>query len=228
MNVEQRLVSAFRNADRVEPSADLWTRVVHSIEEDRQHRRRVIGSTAAVLATALALVLVGALSITDGRYARYVDRATLEILEVIALATVVLAFGPAIRRFGRGYAADLWPSATAMSAALLRLLDLAYYLVFAGYILLSSEFDFDRNGPFDTLGRQLGGAAERIGGLLLTMGLLHAATFIALPMVALIDNSTRAARPLPRWFVLLCVAIAVTGAPLLVPMLIGLIVGGVS
>jgi hypothetical protein len=227
VNVEQRLVHAFREASRVEPSTDLWTRVVHSIEEDRRHRRRVIGSVATVILTGLALVAIAALSTTDGPRGRYVDRPTMELLEVVAAAALVITLGPAIRRFGRGYAADLWPSGSATPSALLRLLDVAYYLVFAGYVLLTTEFEF---GAFDarTIGTQLTGAADRVGGLLLLMGLLHAATFVVLPMVALIDKSTRLLRPLPRWFVWLCVVLAVSGAPLLVPMGIGILIGGLS
>jgi len=49
MNVEQRLVDALRSGDQVEASPDLWTRVVHSIEEDQAHRRKVATSTAAVI-----------------------------------------------------------------------------------------------------------------------------------------------------------------------------------
>ena len=59
MNVEQRLVNALRSTDRVEPSPDLWSRVVHSIEEDQAHRRRVVTSFAISIAVVAGLVVVG-------------------------------------------------------------------------------------------------------------------------------------------------------------------------
>jgi hypothetical protein len=183
----------------------------------------VIGTATTVTAALTALVLVGALSVTGAPGGRFVDRWMMAILELIAAATLVIALGPAIRRFGRGYAEDLWPVGAAMPSALLRVLDLAYYLVFAGYVLVTVDVD---GGA--TLAGQLSDAAQRLGGLLLIMGLLHGATLVALPIVALIDTSTRRRRPLPRWFVWLCVALTISGAPLLVPMLIGLVIGGVS
>ena len=48
MNIEQRLLHAFEQADLVEPSPDLWSRVVHSIEEDRLHRKRLLRTAAGV------------------------------------------------------------------------------------------------------------------------------------------------------------------------------------
>ena len=43
------------------------------------------------------------------------------------------------------------------------------------------------------------------------MGLLHAATIMVLPVVALVSNSTRVGRALPRWLVIVLVLV---GAPL--------------
>lgn len=104
-DVEQRLADAFAHADRLEPSPDLWSRVVHSIEEDRLHRKR-LPRTAITAGAVLA-------------------------------APVVVALGPAVRRFGRGYASDLFTTSRSTARAMLRLLDLAYFLIFGGYILLT-------------------------------------------------------------------------------------------
>ncbi|MGB5756131.1 MAG: hypothetical protein WBM50_04395, partial [Acidimicrobiales bacterium] len=111
---------------------------------------------------------------------------------------------------------------------LLRLLDLAYYLILAGYILLSTEFDFADADKFGLLAGQLGDAATRLGGLMLILGLLHAVTLIALPVVALIDNSTRVSRPLPRWLVVAIGLAAGGGALLAIPSLIAIMVAGTS
>jgi TRAP-type mannitol/chloroaromatic compound transport system permease small subunit len=201
MNIEDRLVAALRSSDDVEPSTDLWSRVVHSIEEDRIHRRRVLTAAAVTASTMLVLTIVGLLGLTDGPDGTYVRTAVMEAIETAVLVVLVAVLGPAIGRFGRGYTQDLWPAAREMATSLLRLLDVAYFLVFAGYILLSVDF-----GSSDrTLGSQLEAAGGRIGGLLLVMGVLHAATMMALPVVALISNATRRGRRLPRWLTVMLV-----------------------
>ncbi len=209
MNVEQRLVEAFRASEQVEPTPDLFSRVVHSIEEDRRHRTRVVRTTILFAAVSAAMIGAGAVAIVDSRAGRIVHRPTLEVLEAVALVLVLGTLGPAIRRFGRNYAADLWPAGASLPAAMLRLLDLAYYLVGTGYLLLTVEFEFGDRRTGSRLADQLAGAAERIGGLLLALGVLHAATLFLLPLIALIDNSTRRSRPLARWVILLVVLIGV-------------------
>ena len=220
MNVEQRLVDALRAADQVEASPDLWTRVVHSIEEDQAHRRRVTISTAAVIGTVVALLVVGAIGLTDGPLGRFVQLPVMQLIETVALVALVAVLGPAIRRFGRGYAADLWPVTPATATALLRLLDVAYVLVFGGFILMTVDFNFaTTSGPAvncfvsavecHTVQSQIEDACIRLGGLILVMGLLHAVTIVALPVVALISNSTRVGRALPRWLVVLLVIASV-------------------
>lgn len=206
MSIEERLIEAFRTADRIEPSRDLWLRVVHSIDEDREHRRRVRSTIVTVLAAVAALVTVGSLAIEEGRFGRLVNPPTMEALEFVALVTLLVVLGPAIRRFGRGYASDLWPAGSTTATGLLRLLDVAYYLVGAGYILLSTEFEFTDRLIDDRLAGQLSGASVRIGGLLLLFGVLHATTLIVLPVVGLIDNSTRVNKPIDRWVFLIMIA----------------------
>ena len=90
MNVEQRLVNALRAGDQVEPSPDLWTRVLHSIEEDQAHRRRVLTSTAAAIGTLVALFVVGVLGLTDGPLGRIVQLPVMELVETIALSLTIL------------------------------------------------------------------------------------------------------------------------------------------
>lgn len=199
MSVEQRLVQTFGRTEVIEPSPDLWSRVVHSIEEDRQHRRRVVRTTVGATAAFASFVLIGALALTDGPSGTVVRWQVMEALEAAALACLIVALGPAIRRFGRGYASDLFASSRATADAMLRLLDLAYYLVFAGYVLASTELLSPLAVSRLTLGEQLNDACLRIGGLVLVIGLLHAVTLIALPLTALIVNSTRTGHKVPRW-----------------------------
>lgn len=203
MNVEQRLLRAFEQVDRVEPSADLWSRVVHSIDEDRVHRHRVAWSLVAAALVLIGLVAVGAASVRDGVFGPYVERPVMEALELVGAVVVVVVMGPAVRRFGRNYAHDLFPTAERVVTMLLRLIDVAYYLVFAGYILMTTQFEFElgtAGRPASrALGQQLEEAAIRFGGLLLIMGILHAVTLVVLPVIALVHNSTRRGRALPGW-----------------------------
>lgn len=236
MNVEQRLIDALRTADRVEPAPDLWSRVLHSIDEDRAHRRRVRASIEITAATSAALVIIGVAGLTDGRIGRFVRTPVMELIETVALVVLVAVLGPAIQRFGRGYATDLWRATPATATALVRLLDVAYVLVFAGYILITAEFDggsiADTGGlcvlsdpDCHTVGSQLQSAAERIGGLILVMGILHAVTIAVLPVVALVSNSTRRGRPLPKWLVVVLVLAGIGVGFFMLNALIGAMIG---
>ncbi len=224
MNVEQRLVHALRTVDQVAASSDLWSRVLHSIEEDRAHRRRVVQSVLAGVAVVAVLVAAGYLAMTDGIFDRHVKLNVMEAIETVALVALVAVLGPAIRRFGRNYAADLLPATPGTATSLLRLLDVAYYLVFAGFIMLTSDLDFDKTRVF--LDAQLQDAFARIGGLLLVMGLLHAVTIMVLPVVALVFNSTRVGRKLPRWLVVLMALAAVPVGLFVLNGFVGLIIAG--
>ncbi len=202
MNIEQRLLDAFHSVDRVEPSPDLFARVVHSIDEDRLHRRRVVRSAAALALTVLGLVLAMAMSMIDGVGGRHVRWQAMELIGTLVLVIVVVVLGPAIRRFGRNYVADLWSADLATPAALLRLLDLAYGLVLTGFILVSARLA-EPASTEQVLADQLSHLGNRLGGVLVVIGVLHAVTIAALPLVALVANSTRTGRPLPRWVVAL-------------------------
>ena len=239
MNVEQRFVDALRTADQVEPSPDLWSRVVHSIEEDEAHRRRVATSTVAAIGVLAALVVVGVFGLTDGPLGRFVRLPAMELLETAALVALVAVLGPAIRRFGRGYAADLWPVTPATATAILRLLDVAYVLIVGGFILMTVDFDFESSTGFrancvlsavqcHTVQGQIEDACIRLGGLVLVMGILHAVTIIVLPVVALISNSTRVGRALPRWLVVLLLIASVPIALQALMALVGLLAAGAS
>ncbi len=224
MNVEQRLIEVFQTSAQVEPTPDLFSRVVHSIEEDRRHRRRVVETAVAAIVTLTTVVVVGAVSMQDspGTQQGFVHRSTMELLEWVVLVVVLLALGPAIRRFGRGYVNDLWPRDSNVPQALLRLMDVAFYLVGAGYVLLTAQFDFGPELIAERWPGQLAEASFRIAGLLLALGVLHAATLFVLPAVALIDNSTRRGTSPPRWALLVLIAI---GASTLLPLQVAIALG---
>lgn len=213
MSVDERVLRALRAMDSVEPGPDLFRRVVHSIEEDRRHRRRVVRTVVTVSVVVAALVGLGALSLDESTWGTHVVPWRFALLQLVGLTSLAVALGPAIRRFGRGYADDLWPHADVAARQLIRLLDVAYGLVVAGYILVTTEIP--RDGlpwPDDVLAQQLSTAAVRAGGLLLLLGVLHGVTLVVLPVLALVSNSTRLGRRLPRW---LSVGLIVAGVMVL-------------
>ena len=67
----------------------------------------------------------------------------MELIELAVLVAVAVTFAPAIRRFGRGFADDLWVGEPTTPRALLQLLDVAYALVIAGYVLVTTRFEPD-------------------------------------------------------------------------------------
>lgn len=218
MSTEQRLMDALHAAQQYEPSPDLWDRVVHSIEEDGRHRRRVWTTIATVAATLLVAAAIAAASAQTAPTGFRFDWRLTEALENALLVILVATLGPAIRRFGRGYAGDLFQQHSGTGEHLLRLLDVSYYLMFSGYILLTARLAETEAFVMFRGGDQIEEAAVRIGGLLLAMGLLHATTLIAMPMVAFVFNTTQTGRRLPRWVTIILITAAfmiVTNLPLL-------------
>jgi len=185
MNLEQLLGDALHAADSFEPSPDLFAKVQRSIEEDALHRRRVrrglgwVGLTGILVAAYLASTV----RVTDGAVS--MSFRALELLTTLLMVGLVVVLGPAIRRFGETYERDVFRSAPAVGSSVLRLLDIAYYLIFGSFIAITLVFEpqleFDSN-----LASWVRGELDRIGGLLLVMGLLHIALVIALPVVGLV------------------------------------------
>ena len=213
MNIEQRLTETLDAARRYKPSPDLWDRVVHSIDEDRQHRRRIwttiISISAAVLiATVVCIASLERSPMTQVGTGYRLNWRVLQALEFVLLATLVAVLGPNIRRFGRGYVTDILHSSPATGARLLGLLDTAYYLVFSGYLLVTVRLVEPSVYAAWSIGQQGQESALRIGGLLLVMGLLHGATLVVMPLVGLVFNATRAGRKLPRWVNVILILVA--------------------
>jgi hypothetical protein len=208
MTTEDRLVDALASTQEFETSPDLWSRVAYSIEEDRQHRRRVwlaIGTVVLSLAVAIGLAVLS-LEASPGDTTRYrIDWRVMELLEVGVLVVLIGVIGPGIRRFGRGFVEDVFAPERATGDRLLPLMDAAFYLVFIGYVLVTTRLTAPVPYVFYVPGEQIGEAAIRIGGLLLMMGVMHAVTLMALPLVALIFNSTRVGAKLPRWVTVLLI-----------------------
>ncbi len=188
--IEERLTETLRQADGYLPSPDLFGRVRRSIDEDLAHRRR----TRRVLASVALAVAggVGALALfvsVDGSGGLVVRRWVIELWESAVLVGLTVALGPAIRRFGRTYAAGVFRLEKASGWRFLRLLDIAYYLVFAGIILVGVDGSSALGAQVE-LSSALEGTATRIAFLLAVMGGLHALTLLVLPAVGLIFSSS--------------------------------------
>jgi len=230
MTTEDRLVDALASTQDFETSPDLWSRVTYSIEEDRRHRRRVWLAVGMVVVSLVVAIVIAVLNLESSPRdpAQYrIDWRVMEMLEVIVLAVLIGTIGPGIRRFGRGYVEDVFAPERATGDRLLPLMDAAFYLVFIGYVLLTIRLLPPVPYLFYVPGEQIGEAALRIAGLLLMMGVMHAATLMVLPLVALIFNTTRVGAKLPRWVSVLLI-IGGIWALLQVPVLVGLIFSGAS
>lgn len=232
MTLEERLERAFRSADRFEPSPDLFTKVQRSITEDRLHRRRVTRVLWVVAASVLAVggYLALTIDVVDGVWT--MPFPALEFLVTVLMLMIVVVMGPTIRRFGGQYEQEVFAASRGTGVHVLRLLDIAYYLVFVAFIVMSHQFE-----PLADVGTTLPewvrSQQVRVGGLLLVMGLLHGLMIIGLPVVGIVfaANQRRlridgGAASSDRWLDGLDRAITVVTWVLLVLLLVQ-VVGGV-
>ena len=190
MNVEQLLRDTLHRTDTYQVSPDLFARLRRSIEEDRAHRRRVRTAAAwtltGVLAVAVYLVVLA--EVVDGQVTW--PWWALELLTAAILITLILVLGPVIRRFGGIFAASVFTAHPSTAHHFLRVLDVAYYLIFAAFVLIETQV-VPREEWLDPGGTavHLQWLTERIGAMLLLMGLLHAATIALLPALGVVFSS---------------------------------------
>jgi hypothetical protein len=190
VSVEQLLRQAMHGADTYEVSPDLFARVKRSIEEDLAHRRRVRAalawSFAGVLTVATYLFVMA--EVVDGRVTW--PWWALELLTTAILITLILVVGPLIRRFGRIYATSVFTANPPTAQHFLRVLDVAYYLVFSAFVVIETQV-VPREEWLGANGTtvHIGSLAQRIGGMLLLMGLLHAITIALLPILGVVFSS---------------------------------------
>ncbi len=184
MAVEARLRDVLlAEAEQVGDSPDLFARVVLSIESDRRRRRRKRrGVVFALLVTgAVGAVLAAVTDIRQGEV--LMDWWVLELLTTTALIAVALYLGPLIKRFGKAYAADVFRANPRTGKSFIVLTDVAYYLIFASYILFTTTFELPSNWAAVVNGAQLKNEVSRIAGIALIIGLLHGVNLLALPVI---------------------------------------------
>ena len=107
----------------------------------------------------------------------------LELIATGALVVVVLVLGPLIKRYGKSYAADIFVANPRTGKSYLILMDVAYYLIFGAFILITLTFDPPASWGDQVGAEQMKHETVRLAGLLLLMGLLHGLNVITLPII---------------------------------------------
>ncbi len=190
--LEQRLIEAFADARAsVEENPDLFARVTRSLEDARARRRyrlRLAASIGGFVVADSAFAI--ALSDFDNRRFN-MPWWVIELITNSVLVALAVGLGPFIKRFGRSYAADVFRANPRTGKSYLVLTDVAYYLIFTSFVLFTvtfeEQFDWHRS-----TGAQLKDEVARVGGILLIMGILHAANVVALPVIGgLLSNNRR-------------------------------------
>jgi hypothetical protein len=189
--LEQRLIDAFSDArTSVHENPDLFARVSRSIEESAARRRwrwQVAGWIALFVLANAAL----ALTLSDFDNRRFnMDWWVIELITNIVLVALAVGLGPFIKRFGRSYAADVFRANPRTGKSYLVLTDVAYYLIFTSFVLFTVTFVEQRDWKTST-GDQLKDEVARVGGILLIMGILHAANVVALPIIGRLLSSNK-------------------------------------
>lgn len=182
--LEDRLRDAlFGGTEQVEESPDLFVRVLLSIEDDRARRRqrRRAAAVGACLLGALASFLYAVIDVRQGEL--IMDWWILELLTTGLLVGIALWLGPFIKRFGKGYAADVFRANPGTGKSFIVLTDFAYYLIFLSYILFTIHFELPGNWDTVVNGAQLQAETARVGGIVLIIGILHGVNLIALPVI---------------------------------------------
>lgn len=107
----------------------------------------------------------------------------LELITTGAMVVIVLVLGPLIKRYGKSYAADVFVANPRTGKSYLVLMDVAYYLIFGAFILLTIRFEPPSDWAETVNAAQLQSETVRIAGLLILMGLLHGLNVITLPII---------------------------------------------
>jgi hypothetical protein len=191
LGVERRLIEAFADArSSVEQNPDLFARVTRSLEDARARHRYRLALAGWILAFILAItVLAIALSDFDNR--RFsMPWWVIELITNIVLVALAVGLGPFIKRFGRSYAADVFRANPRTGKSYLVLTDVAYYLIFTSFVLFTVTFVEPADWKVST-GAQLQDELARVGGILLIMGVLHAANVVALPIIGRLLSSNK-------------------------------------
>ena len=189
--IERLLVDAFAEArTSIAENPDLFARVTQSLDEARSRRRfrwRLARGVGAFVASNAAL----ALAVSDYDNRRFtMPWWVIEVITNLVLVALAVGLGPFLKRVGRSYAADVFRANPRTGKSYLVLTDVAYYLIFTSFVLFTVTFV--QPADWQSTGAQLKDEVARIGGILLIMGVLHAANVVGLPIIGgLLSNNRR-------------------------------------
>lgn len=107
----------------------------------------------------------------------------LELITTLVLVVGIVVLGPLIKRYGKSYAADVFVASPRTGKSYLVLMDVAYYLIFGAYVLLTIRFEPPLDWAETVNAAQLQAETVRVAGLLILMGLLHGLNVITLPII---------------------------------------------
>ncbi len=182
--VENRVRDALlAGVSAAEESPDLFARIQLSIDDDRR-RRRQHRRAAGIAACVLGAIAAVAFATTEPRQGELLmDWWVLELLTDAVLVGLALWMGPLIKRFGKSYAADVFRANPRTGKSFIVLTDIAYYLIFAAYIMFTIRYAPAKNWGRTVDANQLQHETARIGGILLIIGVLHGVNLLALPVM---------------------------------------------
>lgn len=195
-SLERRIREALHATDDYQPSVDLFARLHRSIEEDRAHRRRLL---VTAITSAFGLLVLGlfvaATSQRNPTGVWTVPKWSLQAVNEVVLITILITLGPALRRLGGPLLDDVFHLRPDTGVLFSKLLDIAYYLFFGGFIV--NNFDpTDLHQPIAIPSEELWLGTAGIAAFLLFLGVTHVANLAVLPVVGLLYTSLarRAAR----------------------------------
>ncbi len=190
--IEARVAAALRAAGAYfEPNPDLFARVTRSVEADRARVRWRWRMAARGAGCVALLTAVGAAGSDFRQGSVLMPWWLLHLLITVVLLAIAVVLGPFIKRFGRSYAADVFRANPQTGKSYLVLTDIAYYLIFVSYILFTLQFETQSDWGDDANANQLQFEVARVGGILLILGLLHAANILMLPMIGRVLSLNR-------------------------------------
>ncbi|MGI9602669.1 MAG: hypothetical protein ACR2QE_12340 [Acidimicrobiales bacterium] len=192
MSIDQRLRNALdAGEDAFTDSSDLLERVRLTVADDRRlsgQRRRRIAVVACVVA---AITSVAVATIDRQQGVLIMDWWILETVWFAVMVGLAVWLGPFIRRFGKSYAADVFRANPRTGKSFIVLMDIAYYLIFAAYILFTVQFEPATEWEETVNAAQMQVTAIRLGGILLIVGLLHGLNVLTLPVMGRIFTLNR-------------------------------------
>jgi hypothetical protein len=180
--LERELTEAFRAAAaRTVESDDLYERVARAIAEGDERRRRNLHIGVGAIAITAAITAITLSIFEEGRL--HMRWYVLELIANLVLLATAVGLGPLIKRFGKSYAGDVFRANPRTGKSFLALTDVAYYLIFLSFIMFTMSFERHSDWTLNVGAEQYKVEVSRLGGILLIIGLLHAANIVLLPVI---------------------------------------------